>query len=156
MNIVRRVEASFSTYNEARKSLIEHIKTPNNTISPCFKSLLNFEVCVSQLYQSIELLCMLTDKKAFKKGSKCKYEKLHDIYIDSKHMDRMIEGGKLPPDAMCAVWIVNDGLESARSSISFDELTYLMRAMAANAEQAATLQPYNLVTKHSLLTSGSN
>ncbi len=141
MNFVRRVEASFFAYEEARKFLIEHVETPNNTISPYFRSLLNFEVCVSQLYQSIEILCTLTGSKAFEKGGNCKYKRLHDIYIDSKHMDRMIEGGKLPTDAMCAVWITNDGLESSRSSISFDELTYLMRVMATNAEQAATLQP---------------
>ena len=53
----------------------------------------------------------------------------------------MIDGGKLPTGAMCAVWITNDGLESSRSSISFNELTSLMRAMATNAEQAAILQP---------------
>lgn len=141
MNFVRRVEASFFTYHEARKSLIEYIGTENNIISPYFRSLLNFEVCVSQLYQSIEILCALTEIKAFEKGGNSKYERLHDIYIDSKHMDKMIEGGKLPTDAMCAIWITDDGLESSRSSISFDELTFLMREMASNAEQAATLQP---------------
>lgn len=141
MNFVRRVEASFSTYHEARKSLIEYIETDDNTISPYFSSLLNFEVCVSQLYQSIEILCQLIGKKAFEKGGNCKYERLHNIYIDSKHMEKMIDGGKLPTGAMCAVWITNDGLESSRSSISFNELTSLMRAMATNAEQAAILQP---------------
>lgn len=143
MNIVRRVEGAFSAYHEARKSLIEHIDTPNNTISPYFRSLLNFEGCVSQLYQSIELNCKLTGNKAFDKGrnSKCKYERLYDVYIDSKHMDGMIKGRKLPDDAMCAVWITNYGLASARSSISFEELTSIMKVMAIKAEQAATLRP---------------
>lgn len=48
-NFVRRIEGAFSVYHEARKSLIEHIETPNNTISPYFRSLVNFEMCVSQL-----------------------------------------------------------------------------------------------------------
>ena len=140
-NFVRRVEGSFSAYHEARNSLIEHVATPNNKIFPYFRSLLNFEICISQLYQGIELLCQLTGNQAFDKGSNCEYERLHNIYIDSKHMDKMIEGGKLPDGAMCAVWITNEGLESARSKISFKELTSLMRCMANIAEQAATLKP---------------
>ena len=141
LNFVRRVEGAFSTYHEARNSLIKHIETPNNTISHYFRALLNFEICVSQLYQSIELLCKLAGEQAFDKGSNCEYERLHDVYIDSKHMDKMIEGGKLPEGALAAVWITNEGLESARSKISFVELTNLMRVMAKIAEKAATIKP---------------
>lgn len=47
---IRRVEGAFSAYHEARLALIEYVTTPPTVISPDFRSLLNFEVCVSQCW----------------------------------------------------------------------------------------------------------
>ena len=54
-NFLRRAEGASLAYREARKALIEYVSTPENVISPYFKALLFFEVCISQCYQGYDL-----------------------------------------------------------------------------------------------------
>ena len=53
-NFLRRAEGALSAYREARKALIEYLETPRNVLSPYFRALLNFEVCISQCRQGYE------------------------------------------------------------------------------------------------------
>ena len=70
----------------------------------------------------MNLLATASDTKFFEKGDGSAGERLSLLYNDSKHMDRMIDGGKIPTDATAAIWITNHGLESSRATLSFDEL----------------------------------
>jgi hypothetical protein len=79
-NFIRRAEGAFSAYREARRALIEHIDTPRDVISPYFRSLLNFEVCISQCWQGFELYMTATGEKMFEENSGSGMERLHDIY----------------------------------------------------------------------------
>jgi hypothetical protein len=50
----------------------------------------------------------LIAKKLYGPRSGTPEEKLQVVYVDSKHMDRMVEGDKLPDTATSGIWITND------------------------------------------------
>jgi hypothetical protein len=139
-NFLRRAEGALSAYREARIALIEYVETPRNVLSPYFRALLNFEVCISQCYQGYELLATASEEKLFEKNDGSEAERLQILYVDSKHMDRMIDGGKIPTEATAAVWITNQGLESSRAALSFDELVEMLFNMGRLADRLSTLE----------------
>jgi hypothetical protein len=142
---VRRAEGAFSAYRQARAALIEYVETPRgNVFSPYFRALLNFEVCIAQCCQGCELLATASGEKHprwKKKNDKSELGRLYKLYVDSKHMDEMIDGGKLPTEAAAAIWITNVGLESNRAAVTFDELFEALRHMGEIADQLSTLTP---------------
>lgn len=138
-NFIRRAQGAFFSYRQARSALIEHVETPRNVLSPYFKALLNFELCISQCYQGYELLATASGQKFFEKGDNSDAERLHKLYVDSKHMDQMIDGGKLPTEATAAVWITDEGLESSRAKLSFEELVEMLLQMKRLSERLSTL-----------------
>jgi hypothetical protein len=134
-NFLRRAEGALSAYREARSALIEYLATPRHVLSPYFRSLLYFEVCISQCYQGLELLRKATDKDFFEPNDGSEAERLSFLYADSKHMDRLIKRGEIPAEATVAVWITNQGLESSRATLSFDELLEMLLQMGRLAEK---------------------
>lgn len=140
-NFIRRVEGAFSAYREARVALTEYVNTPRTVLSPYFRALLNFEVSISQCYQGYKLLATFSGEKFFEQNDGSESERLHMLYIDSKHMDSMIDGGKMPTEATSAIWITNNGLESIRAALSFDELLEMLLNMGRLAEQLSKFEP---------------
>lgn len=140
-NFIRRSEMALAAYIEARSQLEQYLNTPRNVISPYFLSLAQFEICVSQCYQGYELLARAADTNLYENGDGSVEERLQIVYVDTKHMDRMIDGGKLPEPATSSIWITNTGLESSRGSISFQELHGLLENMHQLAEKLCTAQP---------------
>jgi hypothetical protein len=138
-NFLRRAEGAFFAYRAARSALIEYLQTPRNIVSPYFRALLNFEVCIAQCYQGFELLKTASGKQVFQKNDMSDGERLHGLYIASKHMDRMIDGGRLPTEATAAIWITNLGLESKRYKVTFDELFKILCHMGQLADQVSSL-----------------
>jgi hypothetical protein len=138
-NFLRRAEGAFFAYGAARSALIEYLQTPRNVLSPYFKALLNFEVCIAQCYQGLELLATASGQQVFQKKETSDGERLHKLYIVSKHMDKMIDGGKLPNEATAAIWITNVGLESERAKVTFDELFEDLCQMGQLADRLSTL-----------------
>jgi hypothetical protein len=142
-NFLRRAEGASSAYREGRIALFEYLETPRHVLSPYFRALLNFEVCISQCYQGYELLARALGQHLFEQNDKSKEERLNLLYVDSKHMDRMIDGGRIPTEATAAVWITNHGLESNRATLSFDELLEMLLQMGRLAEQLSKLESTN-------------
>ncbi|MSQ51526.1 MAG: hypothetical protein EXR28_06525 [Betaproteobacteria bacterium] len=68
-------------------------------------------------------------------------ERLQKLYVDSKHMDQMIDGGKLPTEATAAIWITNEGLESSRAKLSFEELVEMLLQMRRLSERHSAMSP---------------
>lgn len=134
-NFIRRAEGAFASYREARFALIEYVETPPNLISPYFRALLNFETFLAQVYQGYELLRTASGIKYFEKGDQSDGERLNKLYNDSKHMDRKIERGELPPRATAGLWITNDGLESGQAKLSFVEIAEILSIMDKNAKK---------------------
>jgi hypothetical protein len=133
-NFLRRAEAAFASYRSARSELIEYIRTPRNVLSPYFKALLNFEVCIAQTYQALELLATAGRKNVFDRKDGSKEERLHRLYIQSKHMDQMIDGGQIPTEATAALWITDQGLECKGGALLFEELLSLLSWIAEVAD----------------------
>lgn len=138
-NYLRRVEGAFRTYYNARDALTCYISTPSNVISPYFEALLDFEVCIAQAYQALEMVATSMGEAVFDKGDNSSYEKLYTLYIASKHMDRMIDGGKIPDETTSGIWITNEGLESKRGKIEFSELAEVLRFLSRVAESVANV-----------------
>lgn len=140
-NFLRRAEGASAAYREARRLLLEHLATPRNVLSPYFLSLTQFEICISQCYQGYELLTRAMGQHLYEPGQGTAEEKLQIVYVDSKHMDRMIDGDKLPNPATSGIWITNRGIESSRGAISFQELHDLLHGMHSLAERLCTIEP---------------
>ena len=132
-NLIRLAEGAFVAYREARSALINYVATPSNVISPYFRSLLFFEVCLSQLWQGCELYMKagrkagIEDVRVFTRADNSSTERLWKIHTQGfKHMATQIEAGRIPTSATATVWITNHGLEgiceSGLSSLSFNEL----------------------------------
>jgi hypothetical protein len=135
LNIIRRAEAAWSAYGEARKALLEYLS--NRKLASYFRALAFFEMCVSQIWQAHELLRKATGADAFARGDQSVLERLHDMYNDVKHMEERIHEGKLENTA--SIWITNIGLESTSvpTGLSFAELVYILQEMRKLAETLA-------------------
>jgi hypothetical protein len=143
-NFIRRAEGALLAYREARNALIEYLATPRDVLSPYFRALLYFEVCLSQCYQGYMLLREAWDKKNFfEKDDNSAAERLEKLYADFRHMEVRIKDGDILAEATVAVWITNQGLESCRATLSFDELTEILVHMEKLAEGLSTRNPAN-------------
>ncbi len=153
-NFIRRAEGAFFAYRVARLELIEFINTPSNVISPYFRSLLRFETCVSQLWQGCELFMKITGEKVFNRSDGSDMERLHGLYIDAKHLDSVIEAGKLPDTATASIWITNQGLEGTQAppGVSFAELFEILISIGRIAEK---LSQFEAADPSCVSTSGS-
>lgn len=140
-NFLRRAEAASTAYRDGRRLLLEHLASPRNVVSPYFRALTQFEVCIAQCYQGYELLARASGQKLYEPGDGTSEEKLQIAYVDSKHMDQMIHGNKVPAVATSGVWITNAGIESSRGVISFQELHDLLDTMHSLAEKLCTMKP---------------
>ena len=139
-NFLRRTEGASAAYRDARSLLQQHLETPRNVISPYFRSLTQFEICLSQCYQGYELLARAAGQRLYEPGTGTPEERLQVAYVDSKHMDRMIDGDKLPEPATSGVWITNTGIESSRGLIAFQELHDLLQQMHSLAEKLCSIE----------------
>jgi hypothetical protein len=135
LNIIRRAEAAWSAYGEARKALLEYLS--NRKLASYFRALAYFEMCISQSWQACELLRKATGADAFERGDQSVLERLYNIYNDLKHMEERIHEGKLENTA--SIWMTNMGLESTSvpSGLSFAELVYILQEMQRLAETLA-------------------
>ncbi len=107
---------------------------------PIFERAIAFEVCISQSYQALELLATASKLPVFDKKDGSKEKRLYQLYIQSKHMDRMIEGGQIPTQATAALWITNEGIECSGSALSFEELIALFKWITEAADQIARFE----------------
>jgi hypothetical protein len=138
-NFLRRAEGAISAYRAGCVATKEYISTPRNVISPYFRALGQFEICVSQAYQGYELLSRASGEKIYQDGDGSPEERLQKIYVDAKHMDQMISGDKLPKEATAGVWITNAGLASARAVLAYAELHAILMNMHGLAEKLSKL-----------------
>jgi hypothetical protein len=140
-NFLRRTEGASAAYREARRLLQEHLATPRNVVSLYFRSLTQFEICIWQCYQGYELLARSIGQKLYEPGQGTQEEKLQIAYVDSRHMDQMIHGDKVPDPATSGIWITDTGIESSRGVLAFQELHDLLQGMHSLAEKLCALDP---------------
>jgi hypothetical protein len=136
-NFLRRTEGALTAYRIGRGAILEYLQTPREILSPYFLALLNFEVCVSQCYQGLELIRRRTGKKFFEEGDNSDGERMWKLYNASKHAEAKIVQGQIPREATTTVWITNEGLECSETLLSFQDLKVTLLAMSRAAEQIA-------------------
>jgi hypothetical protein len=105
------------------------------------KALLNFELCVAQCYQGLEMLKAASGKPFFVSGDDSDGERPNKLYNASKHADERIDKGALPTDATAPIWVTNEGLESNEAKLKFAELFEMLRQMGTLADRLSTLSP---------------
>ena len=54
LNYVRLVDQVLWEYKAAREGLQEYVETPNNMISPLFRSIAHFETCINTVRRAIQ------------------------------------------------------------------------------------------------------
>ena len=138
-NFLRRAEGATSAYRATLAELREYLNTPRNVISPYFRALSHIEICIAQCYQGHELLARASGESIYTQGDRSAEENLQTVYVDSKHMDRMIAGDKVPEEATAGVWITNTGITSARGGLTFAELHGILSNMHSLAERLSAL-----------------
>ena len=135
---LRRTEGAFWAYRLARTELIEFLHgIRGSVVSPYFRALLGFEVCLSQTYQAYNVLEVGSGNpdRLFKEGDGSPLARLNSLYNTSKHMAGRIKDEELPLEATAAIWLTNTGLKSNSASLSFDELLDLMLQLAQTADR---------------------
>jgi len=140
-NFLRRTEGATSAYRAALSQIHEYLNTPRNVISPYFRALSHIEICIAQCYQGYELLARASGESIYTQGDGSPEERLQIVYVDSKHMDHMIAGDKLPEEATAGIWITNTGIASARGALTFAELHGILCNMRSLAERLSALGP---------------
>jgi hypothetical protein len=138
MTFLRRAEGAFASYRAGRAELLQYLENrTNNMISPYFRALLNFETCLAQWCEGANVLKTAFKKLYYEKNDQSKEERVSCLYNDSKHADERIAHGQIPAEGLSAVWITNQGLESSKAVLSFDELRQLLLEMAHVAEHVS-------------------
>ena len=115
---LRRAEAAFTEYEYARQALIEFVSTPLKQSSLYFRALHHFEMTITMLWQAYDLTRRILKEKLFEKSDGSNYERLNWIYNVSRHFDP----SELPLGQIHAVWLNNDGIQTDKYGVSFQEL----------------------------------
>lgn len=142
-NFLRRTEGASSAYRVALAEIHDYLNTPRNVVSPYFRALSHIEICIAQCYQAYELLARASGESIYAQGDGSPEERLQIVYVDSKHMDQMIAGDKLPEEATSGVWITNTGIASARGTLTFVELHGILCNVHSLAERLSTLDAHS-------------
>jgi hypothetical protein len=133
---LRRAEAAFFDYELARLALldfVESVRTGPRKNSLYFRALHFFEGCLAMQWQGIKLFSRLSKDEPFEKGDGSGQEKLNNIYNISKHYDP----ASLPDNLLHAVWISNEGLNTAGCQLSFNELEGLLYGLGELADMVS-------------------
>jgi hypothetical protein len=114
---LRRAEAAFIEYDHAREALSEYVATSRRQPSLYFRALYHFEMTIAMLWQAYDFRRKFTGVDPYKTGDNSRYERLAEIYNASRYFDP-----ELPPDYLHLIRISNDGVYSAKHSLSFEEI----------------------------------
>jgi hypothetical protein len=125
-NFIRRIQQASYEYGQGRIFLAGYLEKPNEAISSYYSALSHFEQCVALVVQSAKFRERSGSEKLFKQGTNSDLVRLERIYNASKHMDGQIAKGRLPTNAVTAVWITNVGLESRDAKNTFKEIRDLV------------------------------
>ena len=125
MHLFRRAEGAIEAYREACAAL-PSISANAGTISPYFRALRQFELCIAQAYQCCLVVQKIIGKELFIVGDHSPMDRLRALYNTSKHADEKIERGKLAKAGNLPIWLTTDGLQSAAVNLSYEEFAAIL------------------------------
>ena len=126
---LRRAEAAFIEYDHAREALSEYVATSRRKPSLYFRALYHFEMTIAMLWQAYDFARKFTGVDPYKTGDNSRYERLAEIYNASRYFDP-----KLPPVYLHLIRIRNDGVYSAKHSLSFEEIKECLEEIGRSAD----------------------
>lgn len=135
-NFLRKVEAAFYEYGNARLLLEEYIIIGRDAVSKYLTAVIHFESCQAQAYQAYMLVKnIIGQNKLFEKNDGSTLDRLNKMYNLSKHVEAKIAKGELPGDSLLPVWITNNGIESSMVALTFNELIDLLKDLGEVAQK---------------------
>ena len=131
--IVRRADAAVEAYEAGRHELQMFVlKGQGLAVQRYSRALMHFETCLATTYQAWMLFRQLHAEKPrlFERGDRTDFERLNSLYNTSKHADEMIASGRFAPESTLPIWIVNAGLQTTTSLLTFEELAGMLASLA--------------------------
>ena len=140
-SFARLLDKALYEYESARNSLLEDIKTPNEVMTPYFRTVDHLETCITTLQRTIEFA------RKIRKTSKAPVlpRKVNVLSDDTgnrikkirnaiEHMDKDIIQGKLKENDSIALVAKSDALELSGEEIYYNELANWLRELHSLAK----------------------
>lgn len=135
-NFLRRTEAAFREYEEARRLTLAHLADRRpNAVSEYIKAIGHWEQFLSQADRAWAVLAK-GEKILFVKDNGSVVQRLNLLCNRTKHIESAIKSGQLPPDGTLPVWLTNDGLRAVDAELTFAEIAEILTELAKWADAA--------------------
>jgi len=132
---LRRAEMSFVEYENGRMALQQYVSSSPKSITRYLRAIFHFESFVAQSYQAFEIVRKWIGQNLFQSGDGSILDRLNLIYGRSKHADKAIFAGQLPPDATMPVWLTNIGLQAEGIALSYNEMPNILKELSTIASR---------------------
>jgi hypothetical protein len=130
LNLIRHVNHASFSYTAARASLVDYLSDqPGKRVSAYFNAISHFESHVAHLNLARWLSMRIAhpdQKELYKAGSGCVDEQLQVINNQIKHLYDKIGSGEMPENHSVIMWLSNEGLETAKCSVTFSDLAAVL------------------------------
>ncbi len=135
-NFLRRTQAAFREYQEARRLTLAHLADGRpNAVSGYIAAIDHWEQFLSHADRAWAVL-VKGKPILFDKGDGSIVQRLNLLYNRTKHVETAINSGQLPPGGTLPVWLTNDGLEAVDAKLSFAEIAEVLTDLAKWADAA--------------------
>ncbi len=134
--VIRRSSSSILAHDAGVDAVNQYLsgdKTKSRGVGVYFEALSHLEHALATLYQGLDVGARVTGQRLFEKSDESPASRLNQLYNLSKHY--LPE--QLPEGHPQALWLANDGLHCAKTSLSWDELADLLRDLAHAARRIA-------------------
>jgi hypothetical protein len=133
-NFLRRAQLAFREYSLARTQTMIYLSN-SDALGTYVAAIGHWEMFLFQAYEAYEPLARpavtaTTKHLLFGPRDGTPHQRLHSLYNRSKHHASAIQNDQLPEDGTIAVWLVNDGLRSTDSWLTFDEMAEILDELA--------------------------
>jgi hypothetical protein len=134
-NYLRRAEAAFCEYTNARAATLNFLERRNSP-SLYALTLLHWEIFLGQSWHAYQLLVHAVNPgmKVFGRNTGSVEERLNKLYNQMKHVESRIEKGQMPAGATVPVWLTNEGLKSIDAHLSYRESAEVLKDLAKWAD----------------------
>ena len=128
-----RAEMSFVEHENGRVALHQYVSGERDAITRYLRAVFHFGLFAAQSYQAFEVIRKWIGQNLFRTGDGSILDRLNKIYIRSKHADKAIDAGLLPPDATAPVWLTNDGLQADGVLLTYNDMADVLKELSSIA-----------------------
>ncbi len=133
-NFLRRTEAAFREYEEARRLTLTHLADRRpNAVFEYINAIGHWEQFLSQADRAWAVL-VKGERILFVKDDGSVVQRLNLLCNRTKHIESAIKSGQLPPDGTLPVWLTNDGLRTVDAELTFAEIAEILTDLAKWAD----------------------